>query len=394
MNLRLACLLLLWSLSSFAGTETLYLTWQGDPTTTMTIQWLEESTKSAPHLIEWRKVGQDTWQESSSFSIPSPAATWILHRAELQNLTPDTVYQLRCQDKGEIYTFRTLSSSPTSLKCVIGGDMYHDQIALVEKTCRQAAKQEPDFVVLGGDIAYAVSGGRSAKERPERWVEWLKSWSSIMRGSQNRLIPVLAAIGNHDTIGQFGQTPAQARWFLLFFPKSSGTTSGIFQLGRFFSLWLLDSGHAQPVEGQQTTWLEETLRQHSSAWHRIAVYHIPAYPAIRRFDHPHSQRIRKNWVPLFEKYHLHAAFEHHDHAYKRSYLLWQDRPSTKGVLYLGDGAWGVSRARRPSFFRRPPYLQKIVSERHFIVAEFSTTARSYTALNELGQVLDRFSQNL
>lgn len=393
MNFYVACFLFLWSFSSFAGMDTLYLTWQRDPTTTITIQWLEETTERAPHLVEWRKMKQEGWQEGHTLPIPSPATHLVLHRIELKNLTPGTTYQFRRQGQEEVYAFHTLSSSPISLKCVIGGDVYHDQLLPVAKTCRQAAAQEPDFAVLGGDIAYTISGGPSSKERPERWREWLKTWSSTMRGSQNRLIPVVGAIGNHDTVGQFDQTLAQASWFLLFFPKSSGTTSGLLQIDSFLSLWLLDSGHAQSVPGEQTVWLEETLRQNPSTLHKVAVYHVPAYPAIRRFDHVHSQIIRKNWVPLFEKYHLHVAFEHHDHAYKRSHLLWEGRPSPKGVLYLGDGAWGVSRPRRPSFFRRPPYLQKILAERHFIVAEFSQTTRSYTAMDDQGRILDHFSQD-
>ena len=239
MNYCLAGCLLFWSVFSFAGTDTLYLTWQGDPSTTMTIQWLEETKDKIPNLVEWKKMGQETWQESQTELTPSPHPALVLHRLELQQLTPNTLYQFRCSGKSEVYSFRTLPSAPSSLKCVIGGDVYHDQMGPVEKTCRQAALQEPDFVVLGGDIAYAVSGGHASKERPERWREWLKTWSLTMRGVQNRMIPILATIGNHDTVGQFAQTSAQARWFLLFFPRSSGVTSHLFRVGTFLSLWLL-----------------------------------------------------------------------------------------------------------------------------------------------------------
>jgi hypothetical protein len=71
---------------------------------------------------------------------------------------------------------------------------------------------------------------------------------------------------------------------------------------------------------------------------------VPAYPSVRK-DEGTTLEIRQHWVPLFEKAGVSAAFEHHDHAYKRTHPLLggkvQDAPA-KGVTYLGDGAWGAS----------------------------------------------------
>ena len=43
-------------------------------------------------------------------------------------------------------------------------------------------------------------------------------------------------------------------------------------------------------------------------------------------------------MPLFDNYHLTAAFEHHDHAFKRTHLLRANQTDPGGTLYLGDGS--------------------------------------------------------
>lgn len=44
-------------------------------------------------------------------------------------------------------------------------------------------------------------------------------------------------------------------------------------------------------------------------------------------------------APLFEEYELTAAFENHDHTYKRTHRIRDGWWIPRGVLYLGDGAW-------------------------------------------------------
>ncbi|MFQ5729958.1 MAG: metallophosphoesterase, partial [Waddliaceae bacterium] len=126
--------------------------------------------------------------------------------------------------------------------------------------------------------------------------------------------------------------------------------------------------------------------------HKFALYHVPAYPCVRKFKGMFNIQIRRHWVPIFENFGLTAAFEHHDHAYKRTHLIYRERIDPKGVLYLGDGGWGVKRARKPRSAGSLWYLAKTARARHFIMVTLDGGNRHYTAIDSKGNVIDTYSQ--
>jgi hypothetical protein len=103
-----------------------------------------------------------------------------------------------------------------------------------------------------------------------------------------------------------------------------------------------------------------------------------------------SAKIREHWVPLFERFGLDVAFEHHDHAYKRTYPIRAGKVDPEGVLYVGDGPWGAM-PRRP---RDRWYLAKTAGKRHFILVTISNPDRSIVAIDGEGQVFDRVDQSI
>jgi hypothetical protein len=119
------------------------------------------------------------------------------------------------------------------------------------------------------------------------------------------------------------------------------------------------------------------------------VYHVSAYPSVRRFTSARSRAIRESWTPLFDRYGVDVAFEHHDHAYKRTPLIQGGRASSDGVLYLGDGAWAAS----PRGVHRPQrtwYLDRAESVNNVIVTTIQGTDRTHTALDCDGGVIDTY----
>jgi hypothetical protein len=52
--------------------------------------------------------------------------------------------------------------------------------------------------------------------------------------------------------------------------------------------------------------------------------------------------VREYWAPLFERYGVQIAFENHDHVYKRTVPLRSGAPHADGVVYIGDGSWGMA----------------------------------------------------
>lgn len=382
--------LLLLPLALFAGEspEAIWLTWQTDPATTMTIQWLTDGGDKNDH-IDYRQKEDETMRvaHGAHTSLPDPKLGMI-HRAELTGLKPDTTYEFSLANYEGKWRFRTMPENlENPIRFIVGGDMYHDTVEDLSDTNRQAAQTNPRFAIAGGDIAYSGSKLWFIKEDGKRWITWLKSWYRDMVTPDGLLIPVIAVIGNHEVNGRFGQTPNQAKFFYTLFPIPHERAYRTLDFGDYMTLVLLDSGHTAPVKGKQTDWLKESLDARQNIPNKFAVYHVPAYPSIRSPKNRYSSTVRKHWVPLFETYNLTTAFEHHDHAYKRTHKIRNGQQDPTGVLYLGDGAWGPDDPRTPD--QTPWYIDKVISRRHFIEVDLSKETISYSAISDDGALLDK-----
>ena len=160
------------------------------------------------------------------------------------------------------------------------------------------------------------------------------------------------------------------------------------------SLLLLDSNHTTPIVGEQTSWLEQSLKERQERNNVFAFYHVPSYPSVRPVDVNRlsdaesgtGAASRKHWVPLFERYNVDAVFEHHDHAYKRTHPLIDGRVDSNGIPYLGDGSWG--KIRRPTTPKDRPYLAVSHESYHMSVHRIEGPQRFHVALSEKGKVVD------
>ncbi len=370
------------------ASNTVFLTWQRNPETTMTIQWISLIGQNNDQIY-YRPVGELEWQMIKGSHFPFPQSSeYLIHRVELVNLTPYTLYQFKISDQA--YYFHTMPiHTETPVRFVVGGDMLHNRIELMKETSRQAAKMNPAFALIGGDIAYSVMKV-NAPQNIQRWIEWIRAWHECMRTADGRLIPIIAAIGNHEISGHFDQNPSQARVFSALFPMPGEQIYNVLDFGNYMSIYILDSGHANPIDGEQTNWLKDALMVRQDRLHQFAIYHVPAYPSIRSFYNKYSTTIRQQWVPLFEKGGINIVFEHHDHAYKRTYPLLHNHIHPQGVVYIGDGAWGVEQTRQPQSNKKIFYLAKFASARHFILVTLHHREQHIMSINPQGQVLDEY----
>jgi hypothetical protein len=102
-------------------------------------------------------------------------------------------------------------------------------------------------------------------------------------------------------------------------------------------------------------------------------------------------RIREHWVPLFEKYGVKMAFENHDHVYKRTYPIRNNAVSSDGVVYIGDGAWGVgTREVGRDHKGQEWYLKRAVSDRHAVIVTIHGTLQHLLVVNEEGIIIDEY----
>lgn len=379
-------------LAKVSNPSAVTLTWVQDPTTTMTIFW-HTPTNNLPSYLHYRKTGQGEWTTRLS-NTKAPSRYLSVRNLTLERLTPNTSYEFRIDDDAKLYAFKTLSQDPDDpLRFAIGGDVYRS-LALFKKMTKTVAKKEPDFVVLGGDIAYTLRIPNFIHTKHfeiKRWHTFFTEWSNLMLNRYGHLIPLIIAPGNHDVYGPpVNPIQKDSLYYSLIPLPAPGQTYNVLDLGPTFSLFTLDTGHGTPVKGEQTNWLEKNLKQRENVPFKLAIYHEAAYPAYYLFNSRNSKTVRKYWTPLFDRYNLNIAFENDNHTYKRTHPIRDGQIDPKGVLYLGDGAWGVS-PRRPKSPQKLWYLAKSLQIDHFYLIEYHAPSIQVSSYDIKGELVEGIS---
>ncbi len=382
-------------LTAQAAPRHVYLTWQGDTSHTITVnyQTFEPTGASTVHFDtkpgEGRPYSYRYTATGSAHQIPGLADGRKVHWVELRELAPGQTYYFIAGDPQNGFTperkFRTIPSGTENLRFVIGGDM--GTASDLPELLQQAARLAPAFGVVGGDIAYAGD----LQTNYSRWDLWLDYWETNMITPDNYTIPMVLAIGNHEVRGGTATSPTNAQFYLRYFAQNGERTYYSRTFGKNLAIFLLDSGHLSRHGGEQAAWLDLNLQALHNIPNKFAVYHVPLYPSVRPYDGAGSAVGRQNWLPLFDKYHLTAAFEHHDHAFKRTQLLRENKLDPHGTLYLGDGCWGQTARKVDPELRW--YEVKAATIRHFWRVDVSSEGVEYRAVNKAGQVFDVYPSN-
>jgi hypothetical protein len=365
--------------------SSLFLTWQRDPTTTMTVQWIGPLASDEDSTISYAPLAEQAWRVARTLVKPFPHTDLRVFRCELTGLEPGGEYKFSVGGEKAAYRFRTMPAKTTNEICFVsGGDAGISDHAQASNVV--AAKQDPQFVLLAGDVAY------DNNVAPDTVVKFFENYARALVDSSGRLIPLVTCLGNHEVKGQYGGTREDAASYLsLFDGFYSDLTYGALDIGDYLSLVLLDTGHIAKVAGEQTSWLEKTLAERQDRQHLIAVNHVPAYPSYHNFDGKDDKNAtpadqRAYWCPLFDKYRVDVVLEHHDHTFKRTHPLVDGRVDKNGVVYLGDGSWGKIRAPKEPDNR--PYLAKTSEVYHVSVHYLQGDRRFHVALQDTGKVAD------
>ncbi|MGZ8411761.1 MAG: purple acid phosphatase family protein [Gemmatirosa sp.] len=375
----------------------IFVTWDGDPTTTVSIDWHLMRGADVPAL-ELRGPGIPGWRAHPGTAFPFPHSTRTVRRARITGLRPDATYELRIGGSG-VYRYRTMPSRLTRpVHFATGGDTQADD-ARFGSVNRMVARRDVDFVLLGGDLAYS-NGDPRLVGREETWFE---TASRTLVTADRRIIPVVAAIGNHEVFSNRDTTAAtrrmidstgvrmgEATYYRVLHAHARDRQYRVFDVGDYLSLVLLNSAHTAPVAGAQTEWLRASLAERASVPHVFPVYHVPGYPSVRSFDGATSAQVREHWMPLFEGAGVRAAFENHDHAYKRTPALRGGRRDSSGVVYLGDGAWGAGARPLGRDHKGVPawYLERSASVNHGILVTLDRTTARVEVRDTTGALVD------
>jgi hypothetical protein len=248
-----------------------------------------------------------------------------------------------------------------------------------------AARQDPMFALIGGDLGYD-NGTNATVARG-----FIRNYSQTMTDSEGRLIPMVVCIGNHEVRGGYNGMRENAPFFFaLFDGMYAEKTYHALDFGDYLSLVLLDTGHIARIAGEQTDWLDQTLRERTERPHLIVVNHVPAYPSYRPTDTDAGTGTgsgnRTHWVPLFERHNVDVVLEHHDHTFKRTHPLKGGLVDRGGIVYLGDGSWGKLRAPRDPESRS--YLGAANRAYHLSLHRLEGEQRFHMAMAETGRIVD------
>jgi len=370
--------------------STLVATWRGtDPTSSITLQWLakgDDATESVPVTLS------PTGDDGSTSEVETEIATFgdseiRRHRAEPTDLNSDTEYRVQIGDTDLDPVIRTAPEKLTEpITFVEGGDLGSGEST--RKLHEQAASWDPLFAFIGGDLAYADGVNR------RKWLNFLDMWNENMR-SGDRLIPIVAAIGDHEVAASQNKTandPSDAPLFNTLFDNPEREQAyWTFDAGDYLSMVVLDSTQTAEVGGAQTRWLDKRLTERTDRQHLMAAKHVPAYPSAKAIHALGTDAIREHWVPLFEEYDVDIVFEHDGHAYKRTHLLrGGETDAENGIQYVGDGGWG-QHIRDPKPDRS--YLKKSEGTNNVLEVTIRPDGtRSVRAVDPDGNTIDEFEQ--
>jgi hypothetical protein len=388
----------LFTLFAHASPQYLIFTYPGNTSTSLTANWQvidtgAEMPKQATVYYDIRShqgaMDQYAQQVSAEVSTIDGLNDRVICRVSMQDLAADTTYYMIVGSPETGYSqevkVRTIPDDESALRFVTGGDMgvSEDTRTLL----RHAASYNPNFAVIGGDIAYANGKLKNVGD----WETWLQYYTDEMVTSDGHQIPMLLAIGNHEVRGSYNQSKDKAPFYFGFFGQDPENSYFTRKFGEHFVLTVLDSGHIA-THASQVDWLREQLAANRDVTHRAAVYHVPLYPSHRGLMDTYASAGRKYWGPLFDEYELTVAFENHDHTYKRSHPLKDGKPTTDGTgtLFLGDGCWG--RTSRGTDFTPRNYLAQSGSVQHFWLVDITADAMQYQAIDLNNQAFDIFPQ--
>ncbi len=377
--------------------KTLILTWEGNPCTTMTAQWLrgpglgDRPEKGKEEVVKWKDLQASDWRalKTSSTDFPDPEkmgmARWELVRARWKDLKPGMEYLFQIGD-APVQKFRTAPdhlSQPVVF--VEGGDV--DIMEPSAKMMKLGAQQDPIFMSVGGDLAYG-DGHDVTRE-----IKFWEQWSQAARAPDGRVVPFVAGIGNHEVKGgyvQEGATFAQMKERAPFFYALFG---GLYRkeepvaldFGNYLSLLLMDSGHVLPIPSQ-TAWLKKNLEMRKSVPWVFASWHVPAFPSFRSWrEQKEIVQSREEWVPVLEASEVTAVFNHHEHNLQR---VETEGKAGRKIPFLGNGALGVE--ARPQQCPESKKLSKAFSQSDYVnVVQLRADGVTVRSLGPKGEELDR-----
>lgn len=376
--------------------EHITLTWEGDSATTQTITW-----RTGPAVIG----GQVQYAEAAhSRLFPQQAITVAagitvlhtntgelgIHSVMLTGLKPGTRYIYRVGGPdgwSQSACFTTAPSTPRPFKFLVFGDSQSINYNVWGTTARNAYQANPDaaFFTNVGDL---VDVGQD-------YAQWDK-WFAAAKGL-TAAIPAMPIAGNHESY-----TPERVFSMPVLFtaqfklpPNGPAGLKGqvySFDYGDVHFV-MLDSQEGEERQyvpdmlARQKEWLERDLQATKKKW-KIAFIHRPLYNNKPGEGDP---VIRKVFGPVFDNYQVDVVFTAHDHAYARTYPLYNGVRATgpaQGTVYVATGRSGTKTYKNLLAKEWHEFFHDPAAEPNYITVEVSESLLRLKAFTQSGALID------
>lgn len=236
-----------------------------------------------------------------------------VHKAEAENLTPDTKYQYRVGDSetgvwSKIGYFTTSDKASDEANFIVFADVQ----ASNEENFQQAAKVLQSAVNTMPNYDFAVGLGDFVNDcTNEEWDSYFRNFEFM--NMNTTLVPVA---GNHE---------GNLQWFKFnnMFNLGEAENSAVIT-GCYYSFdWgdahfaVLNSNDMYPMSASQLNWLKNDMNASDAQW-KIVLMHRALYSAGKNINKPDTIIMRNLLLPVIDELGIDVVFAGHDHMYMRT----------------------------------------------------------------------------
>lgn len=330
--------------------------------------------RHAPEKVRFERVEvRPTAPDGAAVpGIAVPTATAANHLIEVRGLAPGTEYRFTLEERaggGERRSwegrFRT-APAPGGSRPVRAALLGDGGKTTGGAFWRGEGKQgtiaarihdwRPDLILYAGDVVYEQG------EYDEYEEGFFRPFRDVLKAG----IPIFPALGDHDI------KTRHAEPFFLAFAIPGGAHYYSIDWGDLHVAVLDSASRRLDRDPAQLEWLERDLAASAAPW-KVVLLHHPCY------DQDGLTRAGAALAPVLARARPAAVLAGHEHLYERV-------GPVDGVLHLTSGGGGRSLSEP----RESPGSRKIAARYHYVRLTFEPAALVVEAVDEQGQVFDRF----
>ncbi len=352
--------------------DQILLTYNDDTKNSMAISWRTSTETAAGEVQYWKTGSIDTLTQQAEVKKLQDRMLQNdryvnRYTAGLKNMEPGSEYNYRVKGNQNTYSFKTPAATD-SFSFVWFGDTHNDRKWGEMLNLAHKKHPETEFYMIAGDL---VNTGLHRDD-----------WDKFFEYSGKPLAkkPLMAIPGNHDSQDGLGAGLYQD---LLKFPHNgpAGLTPGLTYSFNYKNALYLMIDAASFASDDQTTWIEEQLKNSDATWKFLYV-HFPPFNEVEEYP-----EMVEKWVPIFDKYKLDFVISGHFHYYLRTYPMKAGKVEKNGTIYMTSvGTSAAREAKNPQ-----PFVFKRAENGNFYqVVNIKGNKLEMTAYDSQGKVVDTF----